>query len=82
MTRAKTLMIINNDLWDEMGIECGSDFLDENGNYNKLFDEYCSKVSLEINKLNIKHITKKDYETLEDKNYHKLLKALKILKIA
>lgn len=82
MKIAQTLMIIDNDIWDEMGIECGSDFLDENGTYNELFYIYCSKVLAEVKKINIKNITKKVCETLEDRNYHKLLVALKILKIA
>ena len=79
---ANTLMYLDTDLWNELGIECGSDFLDENENYNELWNEYCFKVSTELKKLKIESVSKKTCNVLEDENFHSMLKVLKILKIA
>ena len=73
------LMTLDNDLWDLMNIECGSDFMNEDGTMNSLFDAYVKAVKNELEAFNINQVSKKVYETLEDKNYHTMNKALEVL---
>ena len=73
------LMTLDNDLWDLMGIEAGSDFMNEDGTMNSMFDAYVKAVKNELEAFNINQVSKKVYETLEDKNYHTMNKALEVL---
>ena len=73
------LMTLDNDLWDLMNIECGSDFMNEDGTMNSLFDAYVKAVKNELEAFNINQVSKKVYETLEDKNYHTMNRALTVL---
>ena len=73
------LITLDNDLWDLMGIEAGSDFMNEDGTYNTMFDAYVKAVKNELEAFNINQVSKKVYETLEDKNYHTMNKALEVL---
>ena len=76
---AKLLMKINNDYWELMDIVSGDEFLNEDGSFNSVFDGLCRTVKNELEKAGIKKVTKKVYETLEDKNYHTMNKALEVL---
>ena len=85
MTITKTvdfLMNLDCNLWDLLGIECGSDFLNKDLTYNSLFDSYCKAVKNELEKNGIKKISKKVYEILENENYHSMNRALTILGFA
>ena len=73
------LMTLDNDLWDLMGIEAGNDFMNEDGTMNSMFDAYVKAVKNELEAFNINQVSKKVYETLEDKNYHIMNKALEVL---
>lgn len=73
------LMTLDNDLWDLMGIEAGSDFMNEDGTMNSMFDAYVKAVKNELEAFNINQVSKKVYETLEDKNYHTMNRALTVL---
>ena len=77
------LMNLDCDLWDLMGIECGSDFMNEDGSMNSKFDAYCKAVENELKSFKIETVSKRVYEKLEDSNYHTMNRALvKLNKIA
>ncbi len=73
------LIGLDNDLWDLMGIECGSDFMNEDGSMNGKFDAYCKAVKNELQAFKVETVSEKVYRTLEDKNYHTMNRALKVL---
>ena len=73
------LINLDNDLWDLMGIECGSDFMNEDGSMNGKFDAYCKAVENELQANNIHSVSEKIYRELEDVNYHTMNRALKKL---
>lgn len=64
------LINLDNDLWDLMGIECGSDFMNEDGSMNGKFDAYCKAVENELQANNVHSVSEKVYRELEDVNYH------------
>lgn len=70
------LINLDNDLWDLMGIEAGSDFMNKDGTMNSKFDAYVKAVENELEAFCIKNVSKKIYEKLEDKNYHTMNRAL------
>lgn len=72
----KFLINLDNDLWDLMGIEAGSDFMNEDGTMNRKYDAYVKAVENELEAFNINTVSKKIYENLEDKNYHTMNRAL------
>lgn len=77
------LMNLDCDLWDLLGIESGSDFMNDDGSMNKLFDSYCKAVENELSAFNVKSVSKNVYLKLEDSNYHTMNRALvKLGKIA
>lgn len=73
------LINLDNDLWDLMGIEAGSDFMNEDGSMNKKFEVYCKAVKNELQAFKVETVGEKVYRTLEDKNYHTMNRALKDL---
>lgn len=75
------LIELDNNLWDLMGIESGSDFMNEDGSMNEKFNAYRKAVQNELEAFNIKSVSKKIYEKLEDINYHTMNRALKELKL-
>ena len=77
--KALKLMDMDNILWNKLNVSSGSDFMNEDGSMNELFNTYCEKLSnlLSINK--ITSVSNKIYLELEDKNYHTLNRALKKL---
>lgn len=75
------LIELDNDLWDLMGIESGSDFMNEDGSMNEKFNAYSKAVQNELEAFNIKSVSKKIYEKLEDINCHTMNRALKELKL-
>ena len=70
------LMELDYDLWDLMGIECGSDFMNEDGSMNGKFDAYVKAVKNELQENGIKKVSRKTYLILEDRNYHTMNRAL------
>lgn len=84
MTRlTNKLMNIDCDFWELMDIESGSDFMNEDGTMNELFDAFCRTVEKELEKMNIESVSKKVYSELEDSNYHTMNRVLvKLGKIA
>ena len=67
MKNIKNFLIgLDNDLWDLMGIECGSDFMNEDGTMNGKFDAYCKAVENELQANNIHSVSEKVYRELED----------------
>lgn len=72
----KFLITLNNDLWDLMGIEAGSDFLNEDETTNSKYDAYVKAVDNELKAFNINKIPRKIYKKLEDINYHTMNRAL------
>lgn len=80
MKNIKNFLInLDNDLWDLMGIECGSDFMNEDGSMNSKFDAYCKAVGNELQAFKIETVSEKVYRELEDINYHTMNRALKAL---
>ena len=75
------LINLDNDLWDLMGIKAGSDFMNEDGTFNSMFDAYVKAVKNELEAFGIEKVSNKTYEALEDKNYHTMNRALKALGI-
>lgn len=77
MTRITNKLInIDCDFWELMDIESGSDFMNEDGTMNELFDAFCRTVEKELEKMNIESVSKKVYLELEDSNYHTMNRAL------
>lgn len=70
------LIDLDNDLWDLMGIEAGSDFLNKDGTTNEKYNTYVKAVKNELKSFNINSVSKKIYLSLEDKNYHIMNRAL------
>lgn len=70
------LIDLDNDLWDLMGIESGSDFLNEDGTTNEKYNAYVKAVKNELESFNINSVSKKIYLSLEDKNYHTMNRVL------
>lgn len=73
------LMNLDCDLWDLMGIEAGSDFMNADGSMNGKFDAYVKAVKNELEAFKISKVSKRTYLILEDRNYHTMNKALNIL---
>jgi len=78
---ANFLMDLDCDFWDLMEIQSGDEFLNEDGTYNSLFDAFCKTIKNELEKNNIKKVSKKVYEKLEECNCHTMNKALEELKL-
>jgi len=73
------LMGIDCDFWELMDIQSGDEFLNKDGSFNSIFEAFCKTIKNELEKAGIKKVSRKVYETLEDKNYHTLNKALEVL---
>lgn len=76
---ADFLMAIDNDLWDFLGVQAGDEFRNADGSMNEKFDEYCKHVKFALFVNDVKKVSKKVYEQLEDSNYHTMNRALECL---